>query len=175
GDRLDFREGDVPAPEPVASQPIAGEGREVDARAEGPAAATDDDRACLLVAPGEGRGAVEVVDRVVVGGIELLGAGELEAADAVPAGGVPGVRGALRAALHLRRSSRTRIALPSLRGSVCGATISATTARPSALRSTSRARPSSAARSAGSAPWPAADSIRTRSSSCRSARVVSTI
>src|SRR5207249_3507298 len=131
GDRLDLREGDVPAPEPVRSQPIAGERREVDARAEGPAATADDDRARLLVALGEGRGAVEVVDRVVIRSIELLGARELEAADAVPAGGrVPGVRGAPRAGLHLLRSSRTRIALPSLRGSVRGATISATTARP---------------------------------------------
>src|SRR5439155_13304620 len=70
-DRFDLREGDVPAPEPVGAQPIAGEGREVDARAEGPAEAAHDDGARLPVARRTGRGAVEGVHRGGGGGIEL--------------------------------------------------------------------------------------------------------
>jgi hypothetical protein len=58
------------------------------------AATCDDDRARLRVASAGSRSAIEVVDRRVVGGIELLGPCELEATDAVAAGRrVAGVQG----------------------------------------------------------------------------------
>src|SRR6185436_17046900 len=59
--RLDLRERDVPALEPIAAQAIAGERREIDAGAEGAAFAADDDGARAFVAARLGRGAVEVV------------------------------------------------------------------------------------------------------------------
>ena len=55
----------------------------------------DDDGARLPVARGERRGAVEIVDRVVVGGVQLLGTRELEPTDAVRRRRVLSVGGAL--------------------------------------------------------------------------------
>lgn len=72
---------------------VAGERGEVDSGAERPTVAAHDDGARGLVARGAARGTREVADRCIVGGVELLGACQLQVADAVLGGGqVSGVR-----------------------------------------------------------------------------------
>jgi hypothetical protein len=101
--RFDLRERDVPSAEPIDAEAIACERRQIDARAERATFAGDDDRARLRIVPGARGGAIEVADRVVVGGVQLLGPRELEPTDAVAfRGRVACVRRAPRSRRHAR-------------------------------------------------------------------------